>query len=155
MAHKLFTVKALRRLTLNGKKSLNYENVGRAEPDFRPVIKIYNPVGRHIWLFTELAADGDTLFGLCYHGDNHPGLGTMSKLQLTTTRVTPAGRNRDPVPLMRDRYFSTKHPLTVWLEAAQRAGCITDDDMALNYAAAKLERPPRLKEIAAIVPHRA
>jgi hypothetical protein len=36
-----------------------------ADADPCPVVKFFNPAGSQTWLATELAPDGDTLFGLC------------------------------------------------------------------------------------------
>lgn len=37
----------------------------RSETDHRPVVKFFTPDAQATWLFSELAPDGDTLFGLC------------------------------------------------------------------------------------------
>jgi hypothetical protein len=46
---------------------VNAEVAARGEPghDPTPLLKLFNPVGAATWLATELAADHDTLFGLC------------------------------------------------------------------------------------------
>src|SRR3546814_10833114 len=41
---------------------------GKSAPNPVPVVKLFNPVGAATWLATELADDGDTLFGLAEIG---------------------------------------------------------------------------------------
>lgn len=156
---KLFTQDNLAKLRSNGNATRRAQAKDRSEPDHQPVVKIFNPYGAATWLLTELDEDGDTLFGLCDLGQGYPEIGYVSKKELEDTRVHPrfhiteantgetvAGTAKVGLPLERDRYFNTEHPLTVWLEAAQRAGRITEDETALTQAAIKLDRstkPPQ------------
>lgn len=157
MAHKLFTAEAVQKLKANGKKTRARQDANRAEPDHIPVLKIFNPYSAATWLFTEIDPDDeDRLFGLCDLGQGFPELGYASRKELEEIRVNPrlrihvansneviAGTTKVGLPLERDRFFNTKYPLTVWLEAAQLEGRITEDENALAQAAAKLERPPK------------
>src|SRR3546814_3231519 len=47
---------------------------GKSAPNPVPVVKLFNPVGAATWLATELADDGDTLFGLADLGFGCPEL---------------------------------------------------------------------------------
>lgn len=46
--------------------SANFEHCVR-NPRFDPLplVRLFNPTGRAVWLASELYADGDTLYGLC------------------------------------------------------------------------------------------
>ena len=152
MTHKLFPAEEVRELKDNGAETFTAQRAERAEPDHTPVLKIYNPHGKGVWLLTELAADGDTLFGLIDDGGNAPHIGEVSMTELKERRVVPRTLMRDSRghltalvrqerPLERDRFFVTEYPLTVWLEAAQRTGKIVEDEIELALAAHKLKRP--------------
>lgn len=39
-------------------------NGRQRDRDHIPVVKFFNPLGEGVWLAAELAADGDTMFGL-------------------------------------------------------------------------------------------
>lgn len=152
---KLFTAEVLQRLKSNGEKTRKRQDANRSEPDHIPVVKIFNPFGAATWLLTEADHDDeDRLFGLCDLGQGFPELGYVSRKELEETRVNPrlrvhvantdeviAGTSKVGLPLERDRHFNTEHPLTVWLEAAQLEGRITEDEEVLAQAATKLERP--------------
>lgn len=84
--------------------------------DHVPVVKFFNPQGEGVWLATELAADGDTLFGVADLGC--PELGSFSLEELTSVRL-PFGMG-----IERDTLFATDRPLSVWAEAARQAGSI-------------------------------
>lgn len=160
---KLFTKEQLLKLRQNGNATRKAEDADCAEPDFFPVVKIFNPYGQGVWLLTELADDDDTLFGLCSVNGGRPELGTVSKTELEEMRLRPnvglrdargkrlaPSRSRiaiDGLPLERDRHFETNHRLTVWLEAAHATGKITDDETALVIAANKLNRAGRARQL--------
>jgi len=86
------------------------------DADHVPVVKFFNPLGKGVWLATELDADGDTLFGLADLG--YPELGSFSLEDLTSVRL-PFGMG-----IERDILFQTDLPISVWAEAARRAGSI-------------------------------
>ena len=52
-----------------------------------PVVKLYNPLGPATWLATELADDGDTLFGLADLGFGCPELGAFSLSEIRAVRL--------------------------------------------------------------------
>ena len=81
-----------------------------------PVVKLFNPVGAATWLATELAEDGDTLFGLADLGFGCPELGYFSLSEIAAVRL-PYG-----LFMERDLSFETRFPLSVWTETARRAG---------------------------------
>ncbi|WP_192361450.1 DUF2958 domain-containing protein [Mesorhizobium mediterraneum] len=94
--------------------------------DHVPVAKFFNPLGEGVWLATELDADGDTLFGLADLG--YPELGSFSLLEMTSVRL-PFGMG-----IERDILFATDLPISVWAEAAHRAGSIRDAERILCAA---------------------
>lgn len=89
-----------------------------AGSDHVPVVKLFNPLGDGVWLVTELDADGDILYGLADLG--YPELGSFSLLEMTSIRL-PFGMG-----IERDILFATDLPLSVWADAAHRAGSIRD-----------------------------
>jgi hypothetical protein len=97
--------------------------------DHVPVVKFFNPVGAATWLATELDEDGDTLFGLADLGFRTPELGSFSLMEIASVRL-PFG-----LGIERDLYFTGAFPLSVYAEAARRAGRIVEDDARLSAAA--------------------
>ncbi|MGF7150084.1 hypothetical protein FHS96_003742 [Sphingomonas zeicaulis] len=93
---------------------------GLSEPDPVPILRLFNPLGAATWLATELALDGDTLFGLADLGFGCPELGSFSLREILGLRL-PFG-----LGIERDIAFSTDHPLSDWADAARRAGSILD-----------------------------
>lgn len=81
-----------------------------------PVVKFFNPLGEGVWLTTELDADGDTLFGLADLGC--PELGSFSLEELSSVRLP------FDMGIERDVLFETDLPISVWADAARRAGSI-------------------------------
>jgi hypothetical protein len=100
------------------------------EPDHRPVVKFFNPVGAATWLATELDRDGDTLFGLADLGFGCPELGSFSLFEIGLVRL-PFG-----LRIARDVDFRTAHPLSLWADTARRCGSIIGAQGALA------DRPP-------------
>lgn len=89
-----------------------------AEQDHRPVVKFFTPDGSATWLFSELALDGDTLFGLCDLGHGEPEIGYASLAEIQAIR--------GPLRLLveRDRHFRADRPLTEYADEARRRGRI-------------------------------
>lgn len=83
-----------------------------------PIAKFFNPLGAATWLVTEMAQDGDTLFGLADLGFGCPELGYFSLREIEAIRL-PFG-----LRIERDLAFASLHPLSVWAETARRAGSI-------------------------------
>ena len=83
-----------------------------------PIAKFFNPLGAATWLVTELARDGDTLFGLADLSFGCPELGYFSLREIEAIRL-PFG-----LRIERDLAFTSLHPLSVWADTARRAGSI-------------------------------
>ena len=107
---------------------------GSCEADHVPVVRFFNPVGAATWLFSELEAGGDTLFGLCDLGFGFPELGSASLSEIASVRL-PLG-----LTIERDLHFAAEHPLSVYAEAARLCGQITEDPDHLTRATAALAR---------------
>lgn len=85
-----------------------------AEKDHKPVVKFFTPDAQATWLFTELAPDNDTLFGLCDLGHGTPELGYASLAEIQALR--------GPMRLLveRDRHFRATKPLSEYAAEARR-----------------------------------
>jgi len=90
----------------------------RSEMDHKPVVKFFTPDAQATWLFSELAADEDTLFGLCDLGQGTPELGYASLSEISALR--------GPLRLLveRDRHFRADKPLSQYAAEARAAGRI-------------------------------
>src|SRR3546814_10832872 len=53
---------------------------GKSAPNPVPVVKLFNPVGAATWLATELADDGDTLFGLARSEEHTSELQSLMRI---------------------------------------------------------------------------
>lgn len=100
--------------------------------DHVPVVKFFNPVGAATWIATELDEDEDSLFGLADLGFGSPELGSFSLIEMSSVRL-PFG-----LGIERDLYFEGMFPLSVYAEAARKAGRIVLDERRLREAAAAL-----------------
>jgi len=89
------------------------ENAKKHPKDPFPVVKFFTPDAGATWLITELAADGDTMFGLCDLGLGFPEYGTVSLSELQTVR------GRLGLPVERDRWFKADKPLSKYLETME------------------------------------
>ncbi|WP_395336800.1 DUF2958 domain-containing protein [Novosphingobium sp. BL-8H] len=107
--------------------SANFEHC-MVHPKFDPLplVRLFNPMGRAVWLVTELYADDDTLFGLADLGFGCPELGIFSLREIEAVRL-PMG-----LAIERDLGFSTWHRLSVWAEASRMAGSIPDAALLLD-----------------------
>lgn len=101
-------------------------NGRQRDTDYVPVVKFFNPLGEGVWLATELAADGDTLFGLADLGE--PELGYFSLEEMTLVRL-PFG-----LGIERDILFTGDFPISVWAEAAREAGSIRRAERIIRTA---------------------
>lgn len=101
----------------------------RPAPDPFPVVKFFNPLGAATWLATELAADGDTLFGLADLGFGCPELGSFSLSELAEVRLAFG------MSIERDEGFATVHRLSTWAAWSRRAGSIIAAETLLRRAA--------------------
>ena len=106
-------------------------NARNGSDDPVPVAKFFNPAGASTWLATELAEDGDTLFGLADLGFGCPELGTFSLAELQAIRL-PFG-----LAIERDLFFKTDFRLSAWATAARAGGSIAAAEQILAAARAK------------------
>lgn len=102
---------------------------GQDRGDHVPVVKLFSPVGVATWLFSELGADADTLFGLADLGFGCPELGSVSLSEIESVTL-PLG-----LSIERDLHFEAHFPLTVYADAARLLGRITEDEARLEVAA--------------------
>lgn len=101
-------------------------SLGRyAARDPVPLVKLFNPLGPAVWLATELAADGDTLFGLADMGFGCPELGSFSLAEIAALRL-PFG-----LGVERDLHFTTGDRLSVWADTARATGSIRSAETLL------------------------
>ena len=94
-----------------------------------PVLKLFNPLGAATWVATELADDGDTLFGLADLGFGCPELGCFSLSEIASVRL-PFG-----LGIERDEGFDTDVPLSRWAEMARAEGSIIHAELKLRREA--------------------
>jgi hypothetical protein len=120
----LLTPQLHNRLLANGRQR---------DVDHVPVVKFFNPVGAATWLATELDEDHDTMFGLADLGFGCPEVGFFSLLEMSSVRLLFG------LGIERDIYFEGAFPLSVYAEAARKAGRIVLDERRLLEAAALLE----------------
>ncbi len=112
---------------------------GQTQGDHVPVVEFFSPVGAATWLFSELDADGDSLFGLCDLGFGCPELGSASLTEIAAVTL-PFG-----LTIERDLCFEGRFPLTVYADAARLCGSITEDEARLEAAvAARAKENPAL-----------
>lgn len=55
-------------------KNYEMQKNGNGTIDFKPVVKLFNPIGGATWLITEMDSD-EMMFGLCDLGHGFPELG--------------------------------------------------------------------------------
>ena len=113
----LLTAELRERLLANGRQP---------DIDHVPVVKFFNPLGAGVWLATELDADGDTLFGLADLGE--PELGSFSLAEMAAVRL-PIG-----LGIERDLVFEGMVSISVWADAARKAGGIREAERVLYMA---------------------
>lgn len=128
---KLLTPEIAARLAANAHARVVAIERGAREPDPKPVVRFFNPVGAATWLATEIDADG-ILFGLADLGFGCPELGSFSAAELEAVRL-PYG-----LGIERDLHFEAAHPLSVYAEAARAAGSIILGEQRLRAAARRL-----------------
>ena len=108
------------------------ENGRTPDADRPPVVKLFNPCGAGTWLLADADPDDpDRLFGLADLGLGAPELGYVSLRELQSFRG-PFG-----LGIERDLYFDARFPLSVYAEAARRAGRICEFGSELEAAAAE------------------
>lgn len=104
---------------------------GEREPDPVPVVRFFNPLGQATWLATEIDED-DILFGLADLGFGSPELGSFALEEMQSVQL-PFG-----LGIERDIFFEGRYPLSVYAEAARRAGSLVLAERILCKAASAL-----------------
>jgi hypothetical protein len=101
--------------------------------DHPPIVKLFDPAGSATWLLSAMLPDNpDLLFGLCDIGMGFPELGYVSLQELRSLK------GRLGLGIDRDLFFEASFPLSIYTEAAQLAGAITESERLLREAAAAL-----------------
>lgn len=124
---KLFTQSQYRQLLKNGNPILRGK-------DHVPVVKLFTPDADGTWLITQIDLHNpDMAFGLCDLSLDTPELGYINLFELT-----PLGGYLR-LPVERDRWFIATRPISVYAQAAQMAGVITEELAALQLAETNLK----------------
>ena len=128
---KLLTPELATQLRANLAARIDALSRGEREPDPKPVVRLFSPVGAATWLATEIDADG-IFFGLADLGFGCPELGSFALAELEAVHL-PFG-----LTIERDLHFTPRHPLSAYVEAARRAGSIVLGEQRLRRAAERL-----------------
>ena len=123
-------------LFTNAQKSLLLANghPDNRDRDHAPVVKLVLPGTGCIWLLSEIDPDDpDIAFGLCDLGLGFPELGSVSVSELQSLCFW------EGMPVMRDEQFAAQFPMSVFVDAAWGEQAITDDQFALQHAAARIQ----------------
>ena len=116
---KLLTQSLRAALLRNGKLRLQFQEGGKIEPDFLPVVKLFTPDAGCTWLLTEIDPDEpDIAFGLCDLGMGCPELGSVSLSEIT------ALRGKLGLPVERDLHFAPTKTISAYAAEARAAGQI-------------------------------
>ena len=118
---KLLTKEQRERLLKNGRDQRQVKGT-KAEKDFWPVVKLFNPAGAATWLLTEIdPEDEDVAWALCDLGMGFPEFGTVRLSELENFQ------GQLGLGIERDRFFTAKAPLSRYADAAREAGCIVEE----------------------------
>ena len=98
----------------------NYElqQAGNGSIDFRPVVKLFNPIGGATWLITEMDKD-EMMFGLCDLGHGFPELGYVYLPELQGIKLLGGA-----LGIERDRHFIAKGTISEYQNEATANGRI-------------------------------
>ena len=100
------------------------------DTDHTPVVKFFDPAGAGTWLVAEAdPEDTDIVFALADLGMGSPELGSVRLSELQSFQG-PFG-----LGIERDLYFEPGYPISVYAEAARRAGHIVEFGPKLDSAA--------------------
>jgi Protein of unknown function (DUF2958) len=95
-----------------------------------PVVKLFTRDGAATWILTEIDSNAPHLaFGLCDLGFGTPELGYLDLNEIASVK------GRLGLSIERDIHFEPRFPLSVYAEAARRAGVIVEDEATLIQAA--------------------
>lgn len=116
---KLLTKAIEAKLAANGAATRAAQRADKDEPDFKPVVKFFHPVGAATWLITESDPDNpDILFGLCDLGFGTPELGCVSLSEMS------AVRGKFGLGIERDRNWKAAKKLSEYASEAYAEGRI-------------------------------
>lgn len=104
----------LQQLIINWQEQQPLKGTNR-ERDFKPVVKLFNPLGSGTWLITECDDDG-LAFGLADMG--YPELGYISLEEVFAVKL-PGGLH-----IEQDIHFTAKHTLSEYAAKARSQGFI-------------------------------
>jgi len=117
---KLLTKPLRQKLIENGRAQAKVRGT-KSEQDFWPVVKLFYPAGASTWLLTELdPEDEDIAWGLCDLGIGFPEFGTVRLSELQDFR------GHLGLGIERDLHFEAKAPISRYIEAADKAGHLTE-----------------------------
>ena len=119
MRMKLVTAKLREKLLRNG---------ARPDADPIPVLKLFDPNGAGTFAAMDPEAP-DRLFGL-----GHPSLASPPEVGVVSLAAMQHYRGRSGLGIERDRCFAARQPLSVYAEAARRAGSIVTSGPELDAA---------------------
>lgn len=86
--------------------------------DFKPVVKLFNPIGGATWLITEMDSD-EMMFGLCDLGHGFPELGYVYLPELQNIKLLGGA-----LGIERDRHFKAKGTIDYYYNEARKEGRI-------------------------------
>lgn len=124
----LLTTDLRHQLSANWIAGQENAEIGQAELEYAPVLKLFAPWAQATWLLTELNEETGILFGLCDLGLGCAELGYVSLQELEELRG-PVG-----LTIERDLHWTPKATLIVYAEAAWRQGRIVTQIEALASA---------------------
>jgi hypothetical protein len=110
MTQKLILSEQMRKLIANGRETAKTADGSH----LKPVVKFFTPDGAATWLITEIAEDGDTMFGLCDLGFGSPELGYVSLTELKSIRGIYN------LPVERDMHFKATGAIAEYAELARK-----------------------------------
>ena len=100
--------------------------------DFPPAVRFFNPCGAGTWLVTHADLDDCDILGcLADLGMGCPELGSVRLSELQSFQG-PFG-----LGIERDLWFEGRHPISVYAQAARRAGHIVESGPELDAAAGR------------------
>lgn len=107
----------LQQLIINWEEQLPLKGTA-GEKEYRPVVKLFNPMGAQTWLLTECNNDG-LAFGLADMGFGEPELGYVSLDEIAGVKL-PGG-----MTIEQDLHWTAKHTISEYAAKARAAGRIT------------------------------
>lgn len=113
----IFSTDIVEQLTKNWTEQQPLKGTGR-EVDYKPVVKLFNPIGAATWLLTELDPESSLAFGLCDLGFGSPELGYVCLEEIYSLKL-PGG-----IKIEVDQFFHADKTLSQYAEDARVLGHI-------------------------------